>query len=65
MSIDLASLISSSDCIYVQNAYQIYDFNYTFKKTTVYMFSKFLKLVKTQRLDECKKHSKINERQTS
>ena len=32
MSIDLASLISSGDCIYVQNAYQIYDFNYTFKK---------------------------------
>ena len=32
MSIDFASLISSSDCIYVQNAYQIYNFNYTFKK---------------------------------
>ena len=28
----LASLISSGDCIYVQNAYQIYNINYTFKK---------------------------------
>ena len=40
MSTDLASLISSGDCIYVLNAYQIYDFNYIFKKTTVYMFIK-------------------------
>ena len=38
----LASLISSGDCIYVQNAYQIYNINYTFKKLqSIYVLKSF------------------------